>query len=373
MLNRKQELAAIEARLAKLRAQLDRRREKKTTSSTCNIRWPSMRPKGSGSRARRRTIHLTFGSRRRCRYSSRRRAMSCEPCRGRRHGPWARQSQCPAADSRGRGDGRAGANVRRRALIGRVRPSPNIAVDMDFGPETRGAVEKFQSQNGLDPTGVVDAATWRAINQSSKSRRKSKPSNKKVPFSTKAISAPRGPAAPPAPARSLRLLLGAEKWQPRWPCTSGDSTVVHRPTHRRPRDERVVDIRNGVVAQKLDRAVAHQDVHAAGMIGEEFLVRPIDCRRRIDRRVSIVFDVEFNLAGVAEAAPGANRRVLVLAVELIAVGIFDAASTAFADHDRVARAIGDVFGADRAGTALGYYAARPGPLSRLRIVPRWLP
>jgi D-alanyl-D-alanine carboxypeptidase (penicillin-binding protein 5/6) len=50
-----------------------------------------------------------------------------------------------------------------RTLNARITPSPGIGVDGDFGPETEGAVKKFQSQNGLAASGVVDADTWRAL------------------------------------------------------------------------------------------------------------------------------------------------------------------------------------------------------------------
>ena len=50
-----------------------------------------------------------------------------------------------------------------------MKPSLEIAIDSDFGPETRSAVEKFQSQNGLPPSGVVDAATWKALEPLEKS------------------------------------------------------------------------------------------------------------------------------------------------------------------------------------------------------------
>ncbi len=50
-----------------------------------------------------------------------------------------------------------------RTLNARNTPSPGIGVDGDFGPETEGAVKKFQTQEGLKATGVVDADTWNAL------------------------------------------------------------------------------------------------------------------------------------------------------------------------------------------------------------------
>ena len=50
-----------------------------------------------------------------------------------------------------------------RTLNARITPSPGIGVDGDFGPETEGAVKRFQMQEGLKPTGVVETDTWKAL------------------------------------------------------------------------------------------------------------------------------------------------------------------------------------------------------------------
>lgn len=50
-----------------------------------------------------------------------------------------------------------------RTLNARINPSPGIGTDGDFGPETEGAVKKFQTQEKLEPTGIVGAETWRAL------------------------------------------------------------------------------------------------------------------------------------------------------------------------------------------------------------------
>jgi D-alanyl-D-alanine carboxypeptidase (penicillin-binding protein 5/6) len=50
-----------------------------------------------------------------------------------------------------------------RTLNARIKPPMSIGVDGDFGPETEGTVKKFQTQAGLEPTGVVDVATWKAL------------------------------------------------------------------------------------------------------------------------------------------------------------------------------------------------------------------
>lgn len=50
-----------------------------------------------------------------------------------------------------------------RTLNDRLAPSPHLAIDGDFGPATRGAVERFQREQQLDVTGVVSTQTWKAL------------------------------------------------------------------------------------------------------------------------------------------------------------------------------------------------------------------
>jgi D-alanyl-D-alanine carboxypeptidase (penicillin-binding protein 5/6) len=50
-----------------------------------------------------------------------------------------------------------------RTLNARMKSSPRIGSDGDFGPETEGAVKRFQKENKLEETGIVDAATWKAL------------------------------------------------------------------------------------------------------------------------------------------------------------------------------------------------------------------
>lgn len=50
-----------------------------------------------------------------------------------------------------------------RKLNERLRPSPDLAVDGEFGPMTHAAVVRWQRDRKLDPSGVVDAATWQSL------------------------------------------------------------------------------------------------------------------------------------------------------------------------------------------------------------------
>lgn len=47
-----------------------------------------------------------------------------------------------------------------RTLNSRLKPSPGLSVDGDFGPNTERAVLAFQKQEGLETTGVVDRDFW---------------------------------------------------------------------------------------------------------------------------------------------------------------------------------------------------------------------
>jgi serine-type D-Ala-D-Ala carboxypeptidase (penicillin-binding protein 5/6) len=47
-----------------------------------------------------------------------------------------------------------------RTLNTRLKPSPKITTDGEFGPETVTAVKRFQKERGLKITGVVDSAMW---------------------------------------------------------------------------------------------------------------------------------------------------------------------------------------------------------------------
>ena len=50
-----------------------------------------------------------------------------------------------------------------RTLNARLKPSPELGVDGDFGPNTRKAVIAFQEQEKIEVTGEVDGPTWNAL------------------------------------------------------------------------------------------------------------------------------------------------------------------------------------------------------------------
>lgn len=50
-----------------------------------------------------------------------------------------------------------------RTLNRRLKPSPDLSVDGDFGSVTQAAVMRFQNSRQLEDSGVVDAKTWQAL------------------------------------------------------------------------------------------------------------------------------------------------------------------------------------------------------------------
>ncbi len=46
-----------------------------------------------------------------------------------------------------------------------VQQKVGVNVDGKYGPQTQAGVMHFQSQHGLNATGIVDAATWNALQQ----------------------------------------------------------------------------------------------------------------------------------------------------------------------------------------------------------------
>lgn len=52
-----------------------------------------------------------------------------------------------------------------RTLNDRLKPSPGLGVDGDFGSSTESAVVRFQQERGIESTGVLDQATWTELGQ----------------------------------------------------------------------------------------------------------------------------------------------------------------------------------------------------------------
>ncbi len=61
------------------------------------------------------------------------------------------------------GDTGAAVEGLQRLLNARLKPSPELEVDGDFGAATQAAVTRFQRANGLSPTGLADPATRKAL------------------------------------------------------------------------------------------------------------------------------------------------------------------------------------------------------------------
>ena len=79
-------------------------------------------------------------------------------------------------------EGETGADVRELqyllAFVGYFTETlPVIAVDGVFGPTTRQAVEQFQQQQGLEPSGIVDTVTWNRLYNTYRSLYESLPEN----------------------------------------------------------------------------------------------------------------------------------------------------------------------------------------------------
>lgn len=80
--------------------------------------------------------------------------------------PAVAQEAAPAADSTSQlALGATGRLVEdlQRTLNARLDPSPELAIDGDFGPATRGAVIQLQRNQGIAVTGRVDSETWQAL------------------------------------------------------------------------------------------------------------------------------------------------------------------------------------------------------------------
>jgi hypothetical protein len=172
---RKKELAEIEARLTKLRSQLDRRRAKKDEIVDLQVKVAINEAEGLG---------FTSAPREDFKFNVRVAAPVIAPLEAPKFdvvtapqssdlfGPPVRVEVPvpvpPLPPSEGPqllGYGAKGDAVRllQKTLNEKLEPSPDLTVDGDFGPETDRAVLAFQAENDLEETGVVDDATRKKL------------------------------------------------------------------------------------------------------------------------------------------------------------------------------------------------------------------
>jgi murein L,D-transpeptidase YcbB/YkuD len=173
---RKKELVEIEARLAKLRSQLDRRRAKKDEIVDLQVKVAINEAEGLGfTSAPRENFKFDVRVAAPVLASADARAFYtvADPQSGDTFGPPVRvETQVPplpplppVEDSQPFGPGAKGDAVRllQETLNEKLVPSPELTVDGDFGPETDRAVKAFQAENDLEETGVVDEATSKKL------------------------------------------------------------------------------------------------------------------------------------------------------------------------------------------------------------------
>ena len=91
-----------------------------------------------------------------------------------------------------------------------------MSVDGDFGSETEGNVKKFQTQAALEPTGIVDTATWKVLGPIGPRQMKSRSPEPAVANTDKSEKQPMNsstgsPFVTANPGRSLMATL-ANSW-----------------------------------------------------------------------------------------------------------------------------------------------------------------
>ena len=74
--------------------------------------------------------------------------------------PWS--NEAPREELK-QGDFGAMVEVLQRTLNARLKPSPDLSIDGDFGPRTRAAVVRFQESQNLKATGVVNEVIWKKL------------------------------------------------------------------------------------------------------------------------------------------------------------------------------------------------------------------
>ena len=79
------------------------------------------------------------------------------------HGSWGRDPNETLPAKLAKGSTGPLVKMLQRTLNKRLSPSPDLSLDGDFGPATQSAVSAFQRSKALNPTGVVEALTWKAL------------------------------------------------------------------------------------------------------------------------------------------------------------------------------------------------------------------
>lgn len=166
---RENELADVEARVQKLRSQLERRRAKKEEIIDLQVKVAINEAEGLGftSQAPNRIwidpTPVAFEAPRSA-YAAPFPTAPTYP-RVPKASPFALSAPRVPTNPPTLRRGAKGDAVRllQLALNERLEPSPNITVDGDFGPETEKAVKEFQEEHDLKETGVVDPETLKRL------------------------------------------------------------------------------------------------------------------------------------------------------------------------------------------------------------------
>jgi murein L,D-transpeptidase YcbB/YkuD len=157
---REKELADVEARVQKLRTQLERRRAKKEEIIDLQVKVAINEAEGLGFTSQAPPhMWLDFTAPKPVIFKAPPSADAAppQPPIAPRVDPFEPTPAVPPTLRRGaKGDA---VRLLQLALNERMEPSPNINVDGDFGPETEKAVKEFQEEHDLKETGVVDPET----------------------------------------------------------------------------------------------------------------------------------------------------------------------------------------------------------------------
>jgi murein L,D-transpeptidase YcbB/YkuD len=165
---REKELADVEARVQKLRAQLERRRAKMEEIIDLQVKVAINEAEGLGFSSQAPTgMRLDFTAPKAVLFGAAPSADAAplQPTTAPDADPFGLPLPAMPGFPQTLRMGAKGDAVRllQLALNERMEPSPKITVDGDFGPETEKAVKKFQEEHDLKETGVVDPETLKQL------------------------------------------------------------------------------------------------------------------------------------------------------------------------------------------------------------------